>query len=76
MLFWGILFGSYTFAMIWIAVPMRRLMQSCIAEWGLYVQTISDAIIGPVHRSMGQMFSSIRMSISKENIEVIKPTQV
>jgi hypothetical protein len=62
--------------MIWFAVPVRRLMQSCIAESGLYAQTISDAIIGPVHRSMGQIFSSIRLSISKENIETIKPTQV
>ena len=74
MLFWGILFGVYAFSMIWIAVPMRRLMQSCIAESGLYVQTISDAIIGPVHRSMGQMFSSIR--IYKQNVEIIKPTEV
>ncbi len=76
MLFWGLLFGSYTFSMIWIAAPMRRLIQSGIVEVGLYVQAVSDAVIGPIHRSMGQMFSNIRLSISKENIELIKPTQV
>lgn len=76
MLFWGLLFGVYTFLMIWLAVPGRRIIQSCIAEAGLYIQTISDAVIGPLHRSMGQLFSNIRLFISKENIEVIKPTQV
>lgn len=76
MLFWGLLFGVYTFLMIWLAVPGRRLIQSCIAEAGLYVQTICDAAIGPIHRSMGQLFSNIRLFISQEKIELVRPIQV
>ena len=69
MFFWGLLFGIYTFMMIWLAVPVRRLLQSCISEHGLYVQTASDAAIGPIFRSMGQMFSNIRLSHFKQNIQ-------
>lgn len=76
MLFWGLLFGIYTFLMIWLAVPTRRLMQSCIAEAGLYVQTACDAAIGPLYRSMGQLFSNIRLFVSKENIELATQIQV
>ncbi|CAF0820724.1 unnamed protein product [Rotaria sp. Silwood1] len=76
MLCWGLLFGSYTFSMIWVAVPIRRLCQSLIAESGLYVQTISDALIGPIHRSMGQIFSGIRVSLSKVDINATKQIQV
>jgi hypothetical protein len=76
MLFWGLLFGVYTFTMIWIAVPMRRLVQTYTAEIGVYIQTISDAMIAPIHRSMGQMFSSIRISLAKENIYSTNQIQV
>ncbi|CAF1096720.1 unnamed protein product [Adineta steineri] len=72
MVCWGLIFGIYTFAMIWIAVPMRRLVQTWIAEIGINVQTLSDAVIAPIHRSMGQMFSSIRISLSKENIHSVR----
>lgn len=64
MLFWGLTFGLYTFMMIWMAVPARRLMQSMISESGIYVQAFCDAIIGPVHRSMGLIFSSINVTYS------------
>jgi hypothetical protein len=76
MLFWGLLFGIYTFLMVWLAVPTRRLIQSVIVESGLYVQTISDAAIGPIHRSMGQIFSNIRVSFFKETVHVEKAIQV
>jgi hypothetical protein len=76
MVCWGLLFGFYTFAMIWLAVPIRRLFQSMIAEMGAYVQTISDAMIGPLCRSSGQVFSSIRMSLFKGEIHSPKQIQV
>ncbi len=76
MLFWGLLFGAYTFTMIWLAVPIRRLAQSSIAEFGLYIQTISDAAIGPLFRSMGQIFSNVRLSLFTENVELSKQIQV
>ncbi len=75
MLFWGLLFGVYTFLMIWLAAPARRLMQSCLMESGLYVQTMSDAVIGPLCHSMGHLFSNIRVFSRKENIELMKPIQ-
>jgi hypothetical protein len=62
--------------MIWIAVPIRRLVQSYTAEIGAYIQTASDAVIGPIHRSMGQIFSSIRISLAKENIYSTNQIQV
>lgn len=76
MLFWGLLFGIYSFVMIWIAVPMRRITQSGIGEAGHYVQSISDAIIAPVHRSMGQIFSGIRINLTKEEHFIQKTVQV
>jgi hypothetical protein len=76
MLFWGLLFGIYAFLMIWLAVPARRLTQSLIAESGLYVQTISDAAIGPLFRSMGEIYTNIRVSLSKQNIHVAQTVQV
>ncbi|CAF1046440.1 unnamed protein product [Adineta steineri] len=57
MLFWGLIIGAYTFLMIWVLTPIRRLNQSMIAEAGIYVQTISDAVIAPLYRSLGQMWS-------------------
>lgn len=65
MLFWGLTFGIYTFLMIWIAVPGRRLIQSLIAESGIYIQAICDAAIGPVHRSMGLLFSNIHIAFNQ-----------
>jgi hypothetical protein len=62
--------------MIWLAVPARRLMQSCIAESGLYVQTMSEAAIGPIFRSMGEMFSNVRVSLFQQNAHVAKTVQV
>ena len=62
--------------MIWLAVPVRQLTQSSIAETSLYVQTISDAFIGLVHRSMEQIFSNIRLSLFKENVQSEKAVYV
>lgn len=76
MLFWGLTFGFYTFGMIWVAAPMRRLAQSAITEAGIYVQTMSDAVIGPLNRSLGLIFSSIRMNLSHETIHSSKPVTV
>jgi hypothetical protein len=76
MLMWGLLFGIYTFLMIWLAVPARRLAQSCIGESGIYVQTISDAVIAPLHRSMGQIFSNIRVTLFKANVDATKQIQI
>jgi hypothetical protein len=76
MIGWGLLFGVYTFFMIWLAVPARRLIQSLIVEHGLYVQTASDAAIGPLFRSMGLVFSNIRLSLFKENVYSGKTVQV
>jgi hypothetical protein len=76
MIFWGLIFGMYTFGMIWVAAPVRRLNQSFIGEMGLYVQTACDAVIGPVHRAMGQMFSNIRVSLLKKEIHSTKEIQV
>ncbi len=76
MLCWGLIFGIYAFAMIWVAAPMRRLIQSAIGEFGVYTQTVSDAVIGPVFRSMGQIYSNIRVSLSKQNIHVTNQIQV
>jgi len=76
MLFWGLVFGIYSFAMIWLAVPARRLIQSAIAEFGIYVQTASDAAVGPLFRSMGLFFSSIRLSLFNQQIQAEKIVQV
>ncbi|CAF0994255.1 unnamed protein product [Rotaria sordida] len=76
MLCWGLIFGIYTFIMIWLVVPIRRLSQSFITECGFYVQTLSDAVIAPIHRSIGQMFSGIRMSLSKVDDPSTKQIQV
>jgi len=62
MLFWGLLFGVYTFLMIWLAVPARRLTQSIIAESGIYVQATNDAVIAPLFRAFGMMLSNIRVT--------------
>ena len=62
--------------MIWLAVPVRQLTQSSIAETCSYVQTISDAFIGLVHRSMEQIFSNIRLSLFKENVQSEKAVYV
>lgn len=76
MLFWGLSFGIYTFTMIWVAAPIRRIMQSVIVEAGIYIQTISDAALGPFFRSMGQIFSAVRVSIFNQQIEAQKTVQV
>lgn len=76
MLFWGLTFGVYTFLMIWMAVPMRRMAQSAIAEAGIYVQTISDAVIAPIYRSFGLMFSNIRANLSHQTIYSTQQVEV
>lgn len=76
MLFWGLTFGVYTFLMIWMAVPMRRIAQSAITEAGVYVQTLSDAIIAPIYRSFGSMFSNIRTSLAHQTIYSTKQVEV
>ncbi|CAF0843985.1 unnamed protein product [Adineta ricciae] len=76
MLFWGLAFGAYTFLMVWVFVPMRQLTRTQIAEMGVYVQAACDAIIGPTHRAMGQMFSNIRVSLSRNTIEAGKQLDV
>ena len=63
MLVWGLLFGIYTFGMIWMVAPARRLMQSAIAEMGIYVQTICDAVLSPLYRSFGLGLSNMRLSL-------------
>lgn len=73
---WGLIMGAYAFFMIWIAVPSRRLSQSITTEAGLYIQTISDAMLTPIFRSYGQMFSSIRVTLSDERINLGKQIQV
>ena len=62
--------------MVWVFVPMRQLTRTQIGEMGVYVQIICDAIIGPVHRAMGQMFSNIRVSLSRNTIEAGKQLNV
>jgi len=76
MLFWGLLFGIYTFLMIWLAVPARRLTQSAIAESGIYVQTASDAVIAPIFRSLGLVWSHVRVSFSNQTINSSRQVQV
>ncbi|CAF0965134.1 unnamed protein product [Adineta steineri] len=76
MLFWGLIIGAYTFLMIWVLAPIRRLNQSLIAEAGIYVQTISDAVIAPLYRSLGQMWSGIRATISTQQIQSTNQIQV
>ena len=76
MLFWGLAFGAYTFGMIWMAAPMRRLAQSTITEAGIYVQTISDAVVGPLYRSLGLIFSNVRVNLSHETIYSAKTVNV
>jgi hypothetical protein len=76
MLALGLLFGTYSFGMIWIAVPMRRLMQSLITEFGLYIQTVSDAVIGPIYRSFGFMWSNVSVTLSNQSPQATKQIQV
>ncbi|CAF1560668.1 unnamed protein product [Rotaria magnacalcarata] len=76
MLCWGLLFGVYTFTMIWLVAPMRRLSQSFIGEIGLYVQSTSDAIIAPLFRSMGKVYSGVHVSLAKQDLHSIKRIQV
>ncbi|CAF3330630.1 unnamed protein product [Rotaria socialis] len=73
---WGIIFGAYTFFMIWIVAPSRRLSQSIIAECGIHIQTVSDAVIAPLYRSFGQVFSSVRISLFNQTVEATKTIQV
>lgn len=68
MLFWGLTFGIYSFIMIWLAVPARRLLQSVIAEAGIYVQAMSDAVVAPLFRSLGLIWSSVRVSLFNQSI--------
>jgi hypothetical protein len=76
MLFWGLTFGAYTFFMIWIAVPARRLAQSLIAEQGILIQTVSDAVIAPIYRSFGLIWSSVRVNLSSQTIHSTNQIQV
>ncbi|CAF1219770.1 unnamed protein product [Adineta ricciae] len=76
MLIWGLIFGTYTFAMIWILTPVRRLSQSAISESGVYIQAICDAVIAPVFRAIGQRYSSIHTTISTRQLEAVKQIQV
>ncbi|UJR35821.1 hypothetical protein I4U23_028568 [Adineta vaga] len=76
MLMWGLILGTYTFLMIWIGTPARRLNQSLIAEFGIYIQTVSDAIIAPISRSMGQLWSNIHATISTRQMEAVNQIQV
>jgi hypothetical protein len=76
MLFWGLAFGAYTFFMIWIAVPIRRLAQSLVTEEGILIQTISDAVIAPIYRSFGLIWSSVRVSLFNQTIHSTKSVQV
>jgi hypothetical protein len=76
MLFWGLTFGIYTFLMIWLAVPARRLIQSLIAESGIYTQTVSDAVIAPIYRSFGLMWSNVRINLVNQTINSTKQVQV
>ncbi len=76
MLFWGLTFGIYTFLMVWLVAPSRRLFQSLIAESGIYVQTISDAVIGPLYRSFGLMWSNVRINLVNQTINSTKQVQV
>ena len=76
MLCWGLIFGSYTFAIIWLVVPTRRLCQSAIAEAGTYVQTVSDTIIVPLCRSFGQIFSDTRITLFNQHVSSTRQIQV
>ena len=76
MLIWGLIFGTYTFTMIWILTPVRRLSQSAIVESGVYIQAICDAVIAPVFRSVGQIYSSVHTTISTRQLEAVKQIQV
>ncbi|CAF2391354.1 unnamed protein product [Rotaria sp. Silwood2] len=76
MLCWGLTFGIYTFIMIWIAVPSRRLCQSLFAECGFYTQTMSDAVIAPLFRALGQIYSNVRMTLFSQSINSTKQIQV
>jgi len=76
MLVWGLVFGVYTFVMVWIGTPTRRLAQSVIAEFGIYIQTISDAVIAPIYRSVGQIWSNVRVTVNSQEINSIKQIQV
>ncbi len=76
MLVWGLVFGVYTFVMVWIGTPMRRLTQSVIAEFGIYIQTISDAVIAPIYRSVGQIWSNVRVTVNSQQINSIQQIQV
>jgi hypothetical protein len=76
MLFWGITLGSYTFFMIWIAVPMRRLAQSVITEYGILIQTATDAVCAPIFRSFGLMWSNVRLNLFNHTIHSAKQVEV
>lgn len=69
MFVWGIVFGVYTFSMIWIMTPARRLSQSLLIEYGTCVQMASDAIIAPVFRAIGLIQSNRRITMKKELID-------
>lgn len=76
MLFWGLLFGMYSFMMIWLAAPMRRLSQSVISEMGIYIQAMCDTIIGPIFRSAALIFSSVRLSMFRTEVHSNKEIHV
>jgi hypothetical protein len=76
MLFWGLIFGLYTFGMIWFAALMRRLCQTAINEFGIYIQTISDAIVAPLYRAHGQIFSNIHVTLFSKQVPSTKQIQV
>ena len=76
MLFWGLALGVYSFLMIWLAVPARRLAQSLVKEEGILIQTISDAVIAPIYRSLGLMWSSVRVTLFSQSIHSTNSVQV
>jgi hypothetical protein len=76
MLFWGLTFGIYTFLMIWMAVPARRLTQSLITESGIYTQTISDAVIAPLYRSFGMIWSNVRVTLFNQTINSTRQIEI
>lgn len=76
MIFWGVVISVYSFFMIWLVAPARRLTQSIIAESGIYIQTLSDAIFSPLYRSAAWLFSNVRITLTHSSVDESKTINV
>ncbi|CAF1330057.1 unnamed protein product, partial [Didymodactylos carnosus] len=72
---WALTFAFYTFFMIYLVTPCRRLFQSIIVELGIYVHDLCAAFIAPFFRAIGAQFTDFRIRLANEQVHITKQIQ-